>query len=343
MKYAQLAHQYRLDGRYNLALSSAKMSQTILGRIEECRALTWLAQYEHAQNRLNGLPRPEGLAGIEHDHAVIVCAINLGYWMRCRQLIPALESRLEDSTQLVMQIRLHQLIALVCSVLDDNGKSIPHSEMALDLAETLGEQRLLSDSLFGYADCLHRGQRYADATGIWSRCIEQQKQNLRTDHPELALSLDGFALSLRQLNQPNAAISLHLKAQSIYHESLPPYHPALGASYHGLSQALLRCGQVHQAVRHMRLALQCAEHNLPPDHPDIAITAFELGRAELSIGLGEVALKRMKDAHQTGTAILGAQHPMVRRMTEWLAQLSGASSETSSTESSSSEMDSSGS
>ena len=38
------------------------------------------------------------------------------------------------------------------------------TEMALDLAETLGEQRLLSDSLFGYADCLHRGQRYADAT-----------------------------------------------------------------------------------------------------------------------------------------------------------------------------------
>ena len=188
-----------------------------------------------------------------------------------------------------MQIRLRR--RYLCSVLDDNGKSIPHSEMALDLAETLGEQRLLSDSLFGYADCLHRGQRYADATGIWSRCIEQQKQNLRTDHPELALSLDGFALSLRQLNQPNAAIPLHLKAQSIYHESLPPYHPALGASYHGLSQALLRCGQVHQAVRHMRLALRCAEHNLPPDHPDIAITAFELGRAELSIGLGEVALK----------------------------------------------------
>ena len=56
MKYAQLAHQYRLDGRYNLA-SAVRMSQTILGRIEECRALTWLAQYEHAQNRLNGLPQ----------------------------------------------------------------------------------------------------------------------------------------------------------------------------------------------------------------------------------------------------------------------------------------------
>ena len=70
--------------------------------------------------------RPEGLrAGIEHDHAVIVCAINLGYWDALPSAHSILEHDLEDSTQLVMQIRLHQLIALVCSVLDDN-KSIPH-------------------------------------------------------------------------------------------------------------------------------------------------------------------------------------------------------------------------
>ena len=341
MKYAQLAQKYRLDGRYHLALSSAKMSTTVFGRLEECRALAWLAQYEQAQNRLNGLTRPNGPVRIDYDHAVIICAINLGYWARCRQLIPVLEASLEENNQLGSQIRLHQLLALLCSIIDDNGRGLPHAELALDLAESLGDVRLICDSLFGHADVLHRAQRYAEAAAVWSRCIDQQNTILRSDHPELALSLDGFALSLRQLNQPNAAIPLHLKAQTIYHAELPHFHPALGASYHGLSQALLRCGQVHQAVRHMRLALQCAEHNLPADHPDIAITAFELGRAELSIGLKDAGFKRMQSAHQTGAAILGAEHPMVKRMNDWLSQISGASVEASSLESDSTNTDSS--
>ena len=153
--------------------------------------------------------------------------------------------------------------------------------MALDLAETLGEQRLLSDNLFGYADCLP-WTTVCGCHGIWSRCIERQKQDLRTDHPELALSLDGFALSLRRLNQPMRH-SAAPQAQSICRRSLPPYHPALGASYHGLSQALLRCEQCIKRSTHAS-CLQCAEHNLPPDHPDIAITAFGwTGRAGIGL------------------------------------------------------------
>ena len=326
MKYAQLAKEYRLDGRYLLALSSAEASQTVSGLIEACRALCWLAKYDSAQDRLNALSQPKGLERIDYFNAVIICAINLGYWERCRQLMSVLEKELEQSAQIDIQIRLHQLIAQLYAVLDDHDKSIPHAELALALAESFAEKRLLCDSLFGYADALHRAQRYAETIPLWSRCIETQRNTLRPDHPEIAISLDAFALSLRQLNQADAAIPLHLKAQQIYHSELPPYHPALGASYHGLSQALLRCGQNHQAVRSMRLALQCAENNLPSDHPDIAITQFELGRAECSIGEHQMGLQRMQAAYHTGQSILGAQHSMVQRMKAWIDQLAEASS-----------------
>ena len=322
MKYAHLAKQYRLEGRYLLALSSAQSSHSPAGRIEECRALCWLAQYKQAHNRLNALSRPVGLERIDYDHAVIICAINLGDWSRCRQLIPTLEHEFDQPHKLDVQIRLHQMMALICGVLDETAHSIEHADMALVIAESFADARLLCDSVFSYADSLHRAQRYSEATAYWNRCLELQKQCLRSDHPELALTLDAFALSLRQLNQAETAIALHLKAQEIYHEALPPFHPALGASYHGLSQALLRCGKRHQAVRNMRLALQCAQKNLPPDHPDIAITQFELGRSECSIGEHQAGLERMTEALQSGESTLGSEHPMVQRMREWIHQIS---------------------
>lgn len=321
MKYAQQAKEYRLDGKYHLALRCAQASKTTMGRIEEVRAMCWLARYSEAEEALSQLTPETRSEQAEFLYAAVICRINLGQHEHIQHLAKQICLMIENSGSITEQIIFHQLLAMTNGVLANMNDAVAHAEAALNLARPFKKTRTYCDACFVYADALHRAQRYPEAMKAWEECITEQKLLMRSDHTELALSFDNFALTLRHLGNPGVSIQFHEHAHSIYTEQLPVHHPAIGACHHGLAQALLRCGLKHRAARNMLLALKCAEHNLPKDHPDIALTRFELGRAEFSCGNETKGLKNMRNAIETSTKQLGPDHPMVQRMHEWVEKL----------------------
>jgi hypothetical protein len=323
MKLAREAKLYRQNGQYLLALQCAKNSTVRSGKIEHVRALSWLAQYQAALQILDSIdpnidtPK-ERLDYISAQNTLLV---NLGQYDALDAQLASLHSILEQITDTIDSAVTHQQIAMVHGVLCHTKASIEHAEMATLLCQPLGPIRECGEAWYTLADAQHRAQEYKRSQASWTRCLSIQQSALRENHPEMALTLDGFALTLRQCSQPEMAIALHEKAKTIYESELPPNHPALGACLHGLGQALFRCGHFHRATRTFKLSLLCAEQNLPEDHPDICITRFELGRSEFDSGKCTEGALRMKVAHQKLGLLFGKEHPMVKRMKAWLDEL----------------------
>ncbi len=318
MNWVESARGYRESGDYSQALQSARRASGAWGRIEESRALIWLGRYEAAL--VSARQAAEESDGISAGAAytalseALVAVGQPGESMAAGMQAVALTGAVPLSCGLA-------LVALASAehAQGRGPEAIATATRAIAVLTDAGARpRDIALGTQALAESCHVARQYGPASEAWNRTLALRREALPAGHPEIGVTLSGMALTARRLGLSSIAVELHGKAMAIYRAEFDPGHPALAACLHGLAQALHRQGRFVEARDHLAEALHLSEQRQGADHMHTWITRFELGRMEVDCGDPERGFARMEAARLRLTEQLGASHPTVRAMAEWL-------------------------
>ena len=321
MNTAKQAKSYREEGKYLLALSCAQLGNDLDSKAEESLALCWLGHIQEAEQcATEAWKRCSENVPAQIQTRVLLslfnCQLSLGKQMDSQRSLSLLKAALPPQAEEELQFRFllaKSAFAAHNGLFDD---SIQHAKNGVLLVRK-GRERILAEAFHALADAYHRAGKLEQALNNWRMALELRKKSLRVKHPEIATNIDGMALTLRRLNMPEIAISLHKESLSIYQECFDQHHPAIAACHHGLSQCYSRIQKAQIALFHMNKALTLSEQKRGADHIDTWITRFELGRMEVNVGSLESGYARMERAYLRASQILGPDHPTVLSMDRW--------------------------
>lgn len=318
MDWVESARTYRERGEYSLALTYAHQAPGIWGRIEESRALIWLGRYA------------EGLAIISAAIPTATgAAAGPAHTVRCEALAAvgrpadALAAGLE-AVAISKGIPLAEGLALNALAAAEHAhgrgpEAIATATRAIALlTQAEARPRDIALATQTLAEACHVAGQYAVASESWNRTLGLRRAALHDQHPEIAVTVGGMALTARRLGLAGIAVELHEKAMAIYDRCFDDEHPARAACLHGLAQALHRQGRFVEARDRLAEALQLSERRQGADHMHTWITRFELGRMEVDCGDPERGFARMEAARLRLTEQLGEGHPTVKAMGAWL-------------------------
>jgi len=323
MNIASQARHYREQGKYILALACAQAGSTISCLAEQARALNWLGKSkESLQTALQAAQscNSETAVATIIDAKLSLCSsyISSGKYEDALREAQKVENLHPSVPPLETEQIAHIYIALAAShsCIGNKKHAIKHAQKAIVLLKT-GRERVLAEAFHALADSFHRGAYFSDAAQAWQQALALRRANLHHQHPEIATNVDGLALSLRRLQQPQLALTLHQEALRIYQHSFATNHPAIAACYHGIAQCCHRLSQFEAARSNLNAALQISESLLGSDHPDTWISRFELGRIEVDCGELAQGIQRMEFARMRLAHLLGEKHPTILAMDKW--------------------------
>jgi len=118
------------------------------------------------------------------------------------------------------------------------------------------------------------------------RILEEQ---LGTDHPDLAVTLEGLGQLAISRADYEEAESLFLRALEIRRRTLGESHPEVAVPMKGLGKARFRQGRYDEARAAYDEALALLREGLGPDHPDVGAALGRLGPIQRSLGEYEAA------------------------------------------------------
>ena len=153
------------------------------------------------------------------------------------------------------------------------------------------------------------------------RALEIREATLRSDHPNIAQSLNYLAEVLRAQGRPGEAEPLHRQALKIREATLGPDHPDIAQSLNNLAESLRdQCRYGEAEPRYIR-ALAIREAALGPKHPKTAFSLNNLAlllQAQGRYGEAEPLLRR---ALAIFKETLDPEHPYTVCCRENLAKL----------------------
>ncbi|MFT5686595.1 MAG: tetratricopeptide (TPR) repeat protein [Myxococcota bacterium] len=318
MNWVETARSYREAGDYSQALTCAKRAKGAWGRIEESRALIWLGRYE--AGRVAAQQAAAEADGISAGLAYTVLSESLvAVGLPGESLAAALQA-----VALTGSVPTSHGVALVAQASAEHAhgrgpEAIATATRAIAvLTDAETRPRDIALGTQALAESCHVARQYGAASEAWSRTLSLRREALKAGHPEIGVTLSGMALTARRLGLFGIAVELHGKAMVIFRACFDSGHPALAACLHGLAQAMHRQGRFVEARDHLAEALHLSEQRQGDDHMHTWITRFELGRMEVDCGDPERGFARMTAARMRLTEQLGAEHPTVRAMAEWL-------------------------
>lgn len=154
---------------------------------------------------------------------------------------------------------------------------LPHVQSVLRAAEQLQlvrrEQGHLLQKIATYL--FHRA-RYGQAETFYRRAIALQEQAPETEHPDLALALNGLANTHHQQGRYQEVEIFYRRAISLIEESLGPEHLQLSLPLQGLAFFYQETTQYEKAEALYQRALHICRQALGADHPDVATTLYNL-------------------------------------------------------------------
>lgn len=318
MSLVHEARTYRERGEYQLALTCAQGARGGRGRIELARVLIWLGRYPEAVDaaRTATLMLPNSGPA----WAVFSEACNADGQPE-QAIVHAQKAMRLDLTTPIR----HALDGVaLAGALHSAGQGEEAVQVArLALAELDGADARAYDraqALQAIAESLHVAGRYSDAADVWRQTLDLRRAHLDDpQHPEIGVTINGMALTVRRLGLVGTAVELHQDALAIYEARFDDDHPAIAACLHGLAQALHRHGKPRAAREHLARALEASERRQGGDHIHTWITRFELGRLEADAGDLATGYRRMEAARLRLTEKLGPDHPTVQAMRRWLS------------------------
>lgn len=137
------------------------------------------------------------------------------------------------------------------------------------------------------ASYLQDHARYQEAEPLYQHALQVQKQQLGSQHPDVARVLNSLAILYRDEGKYTEAEPLHQEALYIFEKQLGPQHPEVARVLNSLANLSLDLGKYAKAESLYLLALNIFEEQLGPWHPEVATVLN--GLAILSYGQGKYA------------------------------------------------------
>jgi tetratricopeptide (TPR) repeat protein len=159
---------------------------------------------------------------------------------------------------------------------------------------------------------LHEQALYLEAEQLYQSALHIREQQLGTEHPQTAASLNNLAELYRSQGKYEEAEPLYQRALAISERILGTGHPQTAASLNNLAGLYYSQGKYEEAELLYQQALAISEQILGAEHPDIATNLNNLALLYDSQGKQEEAEILYRRALAIGEQVLGAEHPQTK-------------------------------
>jgi tetratricopeptide (TPR) repeat protein/DNA-binding MarR family transcriptional regulator len=197
----------------------------------------------------------------------------------------------------------------------------PQSHIALQEAEQLKNEYLISWALNDHAQLLKETNRMAEAEPLMKRALAIDEASYGDDHPNVAISLNNLAQLLQDTNRMAEAEPLMKRALAIDEASYGDDHPKLAIRLNNLAGLLQATNRMAEAEPLMRRALAIDEASYGEDHPNVAIRLNNLVVLLQATNRMAEAKPLMRRALAIDEASYREDHPNVAIRLNNLAQL----------------------
>jgi tetratricopeptide (TPR) repeat protein len=197
----------------------------------------------------------------------------------------------------------------------------PQSTTALQEAEHMNDDKLISSALTNHAQLLQATNRFAEAEPLMRRALAIDKASFGPQHPEVARDLNNLAALLKATNRLAEAELHYRRALAILEGSLGERHPNVAAGLNNLAQLLKATNRLAEAEPLMRRVIAILEASPGENHPDVGTSLNNLASLLHSTNRLAEAEPLMRRALGIDEASFGTDHPAVARDLNNLAQL----------------------
>ena len=179
----------------------------------------------------------------------------------------------------------------------------------IDQYQIIGEEagRLLYEMASYLQDCA----RYVEAKPLYLRALHIREQQLGSEHPDVATTLNGLANFYRTQGKYEQAEELYLRALHIREQQLGPEHPDVATTLNSLASLYTQQSKYGQAEALYLRALHVWEQQLGPEHPQVAYSLNNLA----NLYRAQSKYEQAELLHQRALCIreqqLGPEHPDV--------------------------------
>jgi tetratricopeptide (TPR) repeat protein/tRNA A-37 threonylcarbamoyl transferase component Bud32 len=162
---------------------------------------------------------------------------------------------------------------------------------------------------------------YASATENHQRALEIKTEVLGPSHPEVAWSLSGVAMNIRNTGAPDEALQLFEKALVIKEATLGPRHQKVGLDLINLAAAYQERGDNDRAIELNQRAADILNATLGELHDNSAALYSNLAAAYNARGDHEKALIYARRALDVGEKTLGAGNSRMANYHQTMANI----------------------
>jgi tetratricopeptide (TPR) repeat protein/transcriptional regulator with XRE-family HTH domain len=160
---------------------------------------------------------------------------------------------------------------------------------------------------------------YTSAEPLFLRALRIREEQLGTEHPDVAHTLNGLADLYRQQGKYEQAEPLYQRALHIREETSEHDHPNIARTLNGLADLYRQQGKYEQAEPLYLRAWRIREQALGLEHPDTARTLSGLATIYFEQGKYEQAESLYQQALRIREQTLGPEHPDLARTLNNLA------------------------
>ena len=197
----------------------------------------------------------------------------------------------------------------------------PQSAAALQEAEQLKDDKLISWALNEHAQLLQATNRLGEAEPLMRRALAIDEASFGPDHPEVAIRLNNLAQLLQATNRLGEAEPMMRRAMAIDEASFGKDHPNVARDLNNLAQLLQATNRLGEAEPMMRRALAISEASFGQNHPEVAIRLNNLAQLLKATNRLAEAEPLMRRSLAIDEASFGQNHPNVAIRLNNLAQL----------------------
>ncbi len=193
----------------------------------------------------------------------------------------AVIARLRDRHDTAVRANIHNEFGIILSEMERWDEALVEHQRALDLwlkhAPDAPDVGILYNNIAGI---LHGQGKLEEAREWYQRALTRQ----RRDAPDglsvdLSFNLNNFAVLLRDLDEPDAALPYYREALSMRIATLGPDHAFTGFAHMNLGRHLLAMDQPVEALKELERAVEISEATLEPTQLQVLASRASLARA----------------------------------------------------------------
>ena len=238
----------------------------------------------------------------------------------------AVIERLSERHDFVTRATIHNDFGILLGEQERWDEALLHQRLALDLWRNHDPDAPEVGIVFNnIAYNLHGQGKLEEAREWYERALQRQRAEA-TDgiSVDLAYNLNNYAVLLRDLGQPEAALPYYRESLSMRQATLGPDHAFTGFGHLNLGRLLLDLDQPEQALPELQRAVEISQATLEPTQLQVLVARASLARARARASLGDRAAAGAELAevvvlmHEAGTP-----ESLLDQAESWLAELSG--------------------